>query len=247
MNNLVEIKNNQIVTTSRQVAESFGKRHSDVIRAIEDKLANAKLRSLFYESEYTDSQGKKRKEYLMNRDGFSFIVMGFTGDEATDWKLKYIEAFNAMEKAIKTPQLTPNPKYRTRMISTAVRDVEKTKEAIMKMFKVKDGIAYTKAMALIEPAYGIDLTPIKPLVPAATHETGYINPTEIGKQLGGVKPQEVNLMLENMHFQHREGKSWRLDKAGEDYGEEIPYTRNGHSGYQIRWNANVVSALQIGA
>ena len=183
----------------------------------------------------------------MNRDGFSLLVMGFTGKDAMKWKVEYIEAFNAMEKAIKTPQLTPNPKYRTRMISTAVRDVEKTKEAIMKMFKVKDGIAYTKAMALIEPAYGIDLTPIKPLVPAATHETGYINPTEIGKQLGGVKPQEVNLMLENMHFQHREGKSWRLDKAGEDYGEEIPYTRNGHSGYQIRWNANVVSALQIGA
>ncbi len=74
MNELVEIKNNQIVTTSRQVAESFGKRHSDVIRAIEDKLANAKLRSLFYESEYTDSQGKKRKEYLMNRVSIRFAV-----------------------------------------------------------------------------------------------------------------------------------------------------------------------------
>lgn len=161
------------------------------------------------------------------------------------------EMFDELEETYfnqkELPKLSVNPKYRTRMISTAVRDVEKTKEAIMKMFKVKDGIAYTKAMALIEPAYGIDLAPIKTLVPAATHETGYINPTEIGKRLGGIKPQEVNIMLENMHFQHKEGKDWRLDKAGQDYGEEIPYTRNGHSGYQIRWNANVISALQIGA
>lgn len=245
MENLVEVKNSQIVTTSRQVAESFGKRHSDVIRAIEDKLANAKLRSLFYESEYTDSQGKKRKEYLMNRDGFSFIVMGFTGDEATDWKLKYIEAFNTMEKAIKTPQLAPNPKYRTRMIGTALRDVENTRKALQKMFKVQDGLAYAKALSLIEPAYGVDLTPIKELLPVSTQVTGFLTPTALGMRLGGIKAKTINRLLAEFHFQHRDGKDWRLDENGKDYGEEKPYTApNGHSGWQIMWNENVISLLQ---
>lgn len=54
----------------------------------------------FIRNEYVDSSGKANKEYLMTRDGFSLIVMGFTGDKAFEWKLKYIEAFNKMEAAL---------------------------------------------------------------------------------------------------------------------------------------------------
>ena len=55
------------------------------------------------ESEYTTERGRKYKEYLLTRDGFSLLVMGFTGSRALEWKLKYIEAFNKMEQAIKNP------------------------------------------------------------------------------------------------------------------------------------------------
>ena len=96
----------ELVVTSRQVAEDFGKRHSEVLRAIEDKIEiNAILRSskYFIESTYIDKANRKSKEYLLTRDGFSFLVMGFTGAKADEWKLKYIEAFNKMEQAIKNP------------------------------------------------------------------------------------------------------------------------------------------------
>lgn len=95
------------VVSSRDVANSFNKRHGDVIRSIEDKMeVNAILRSpnYFIESTYRDKSNRKSKEYLLTRDGFSFIVMGFTGVEADKWKIKYIEAFNNMEQQIKEQQ-----------------------------------------------------------------------------------------------------------------------------------------------
>ena len=58
---------------------------------------------MMMESEYTTERGRKYKEYLLTKDGFSLLVMGFTGSRALEWKLKYIEAFNKMEQAIKNP------------------------------------------------------------------------------------------------------------------------------------------------
>ena len=106
MENLVEVKNNQIVTSSRQVAKSFGKRHKDVLRAVENiRAQNCALTSvMFYEDFYTAGTGKKYPMYLMNRDGFSLLVMGFTGQKAIEWKIKYIQAFNQMEQALKERQ-----------------------------------------------------------------------------------------------------------------------------------------------
>ena len=58
------------------------------------------VRRVFIESKYKDASGKQNKCYLMTRDGFSLLVMGFTGQKALEWKLKYIEAFNYMEESL---------------------------------------------------------------------------------------------------------------------------------------------------
>lgn len=110
MNNLVRIDNQQVVTDSRNVAEHFGKQHKHVLEAIDNlKAENSALRNLFLEDAYkVEGNNKSYKMYLMNRDGFSLLVMGFTGKKALEWKLKYIEAFNAMEAELKkVPQLSP--------------------------------------------------------------------------------------------------------------------------------------------
>lgn len=100
----------ELVVTSRQIAEDFDKRHADVIEKIEEliKTENSVM-TMFIESSYKAGTGKSYKEYLITRDGFSLLVMGFTGSKALQWKLKYIEAFNKMEQALKEPQkqLTP--------------------------------------------------------------------------------------------------------------------------------------------
>lgn len=97
MNELVKIKNNQVVVSSRQVAEKFGKLHKDVLENIRNILAAENSATKFYQEATHEYRGQKFPEYLMNRDGFSLLVMGFTGKDALHWKMKYIAAFNEME------------------------------------------------------------------------------------------------------------------------------------------------------
>lgn len=104
MNELVYIQKGKVLCTSRDVAEKFGKRHSDVIRSIENLIENDPTQNCvrcFKKSRYKDVKGEKRPMYLMNRDGFTFLVMGFTGKKANEWKWKYINAFNQMEEYIR--------------------------------------------------------------------------------------------------------------------------------------------------
>lgn len=110
--NLVKVEQEQVITSSKKVAETFGKEHNKVIRSIENIITEAKnglsdnsaqncAQSFFYETTYKDGSGKSNKMYLMNRDGFSLLVMGFTGKKALEWKMKYIQAFNEMETMLK--------------------------------------------------------------------------------------------------------------------------------------------------
>jgi len=99
--NLVNIsKDGKPVTTSLKIAEKFEKRHDHVLRDIENLECSYGF-SLpnFGESNY-EKRGKKYPMYLVTRDGFALLAMGFTGKKAMEWKEKYIAAFNAMEKRL---------------------------------------------------------------------------------------------------------------------------------------------------
>lgn len=104
---LVEIKlikkEEVSVVTSLDVAETFGKEHRHVledIRRIFETLSTAEISALFYEADYIASNGKRNPMYYMNRDGFTLLAMGYTGEKAMRFKLAYINQFNAMEKAL---------------------------------------------------------------------------------------------------------------------------------------------------
>lgn len=115
MNELVfKGHDDQVLTTSLKIAEVFGKEPSDVVRAIDNLLQNtdnkcdAKLRDMFveYTEDIPQPNGgvKSARRFIMNRDGFTLLAMGFTGKKALKFKLEYIAAFNAMEKALKEQQ-----------------------------------------------------------------------------------------------------------------------------------------------
>lgn len=102
--NLVIIQNRQAVTTSLQVAESFEKRHDNVLREIEGLLKIEEAQKYFQEGTYEHPQNKQQyRMYYMNRDGFTLLAMGFTGQKAMQFKLAYIQAFNEMERQITQP------------------------------------------------------------------------------------------------------------------------------------------------
>ena len=119
MEALVKVENNQIVTDSHSVAEHFGKQHKNVLQTIENLAAENPATKFLFQKTTFENRGKQYPMYLMNRDGFSLLVMGFTGTKALEWKLKYIEAFNAMERKLKEAT------YDSYMISDPVERAKK--------------------------------------------------------------------------------------------------------------------------
>lgn len=138
MNKLVIMKEQQAVTTSLQVAEVFGKEHKNVLRDISNlNLDRLNFEQMFMESTEPDLYGRDRRIYYMNRDGFTLLAMGFTGKKALDFKIKYIEAFNNMEEAIKEEriQLPSDPMKVLELIFEANKNTDKKVERIDKDVK----------------------------------------------------------------------------------------------------------------
>lgn len=101
MNDLVEVKDGQLVVSSVRVADRFGKAHRSVLQSIRGLECSSEFKlHNFMQSDYTNARNKTVPCYLMTRDGFSFLCMGFTGKEAAKWKEAYINAFNAMERKL---------------------------------------------------------------------------------------------------------------------------------------------------
>lgn len=99
---LVKADGGRAVTTSIDVAERFEKEHFHVLRSIREiEVPEEFSASNFGFTDYEDSQGKSRPMCIMTRDGFTLLAMGFTGPKAMAWKVRYIEAFNAMEAQIR--------------------------------------------------------------------------------------------------------------------------------------------------
>ena len=94
---LVSAQDGEVFTTSRQVAELFEKEHRNVLRAIRLLECDEEFTALNYElTDFIDKNGDSRPEYLISKDGMVFLVMGFTGKKAAQFKLLYIRAFNWM-------------------------------------------------------------------------------------------------------------------------------------------------------
>jgi anti-repressor protein len=127
---VLSTKSGEPVASSRQVAENFGKEHKDTLESIRQILAaeNSATKSMFYETTF-ENRGKQYPMYLMNRDGFTLLAMGFTGKAALEWKLKYIAAFNEMEKKLaEQPQLTRSQLLATALIAAHEELEEKDKQ-----------------------------------------------------------------------------------------------------------------------
>lgn len=105
-----ELVSPEMRTTSRVVAEKFGKLHKNVLQSIENTVADLPedfARLNFQPSSYLDSTGRTLPQYQLTRDGFTLITMGFTGRAAMEWKIRFIEAFNAMEAELRARDEAP--------------------------------------------------------------------------------------------------------------------------------------------
>ena len=127
-------QNDQVITTSLLVAETFEKEHRNVLKAIRKLMSatNVAVAQMFDETTYVNEQGKEQPMFVMNRDGFTLLAMGFSGEKALEFKVKYINAFNKMEAELKSQQ--------TKQLSAA--------ESLLQSVKLL--VAHERQLAILE-------------------------------------------------------------------------------------------------
>lgn len=149
MDNLVVIQNKQVVVSSRKVAESFNKMHKHVLASIKHLINSAeKSAQWFKQRSYKDSSGKSNTEYLMNRNGFMLLVMGFNGKTAIEMKIAYINAFDEMEAKLRKMQ---KPKQVTLIEQPKENEFVRPQNSAEYMSKLAEVKAYiTTAQTLVD-------------------------------------------------------------------------------------------------
>ena len=187
----------------------------------------------------TDTPGGKQTVSIINESGLYALTLTSRKPNAKKFR-KWLTGevvpsiFRTGSYSIAQPQS---------VLLKAASEIDPLSTILENTFAVKRGIALSQAIDLVGNSYNLNFNSLKQLLPPAEHETGYLNPTQIGKKLGGLPPQYTNKLLARSGLQCKKGKDWRLTDAGKAYGEEMPYTKNGHSGYQIRWSESVLEVL----
>jgi len=139
---LITVSNKKkAITTSVMVAAHFKKRHDNVIRDIEELIKKGLLN--FEESNYLNRQKKIQPMYEMDRTGFTLLAMGFTGDKALEFKIKYIQAFDAMEAAlIKQRDESVRLSYESKMVQFDDMFNKRFESIMKKMDQKIDNVNY---------------------------------------------------------------------------------------------------------
>ena len=213
--------NGQKMVSSRDVAENFEKEHKHVLRDIESLMGGESkigLSSMFFKSEYVSSQNKHLPMYLMNRDGFTLLAMGFTGSKAMEWKLKYIQAFNAMERKLTMPE--SDDMILSRAVLIANKKVEQLQstniQLVQENAKLKPASDYAHAVLMSDEKLTV-------------------------KQIAqnyGMTSQKFNSILEEMGIQYKVNKQWILYRKyqGKGYVVGVPFDiGNGKTKERTYW------------
>ena len=196
----------KVLVSSRVVSQDFNKMHKNVIRDVENLIESdgSKMsHQMFIESSY-ENRGKQYKEYLMNRDGFSLLVMGFTGKEALQWKLKYIEAFNMMEEELKNrvPQLTRKQQLQLQILNgTELERIGALKEYEL---EVTAPLLNTIEKQTPKVEYFDNV-----LLPKDEDGNRYKTVTDIANDLG-ISGRKLNELLHEKGVQYKQSGSWKL-------------------------------------
>jgi prophage antirepressor-like protein len=120
-------------------------------------------------------------------------------------------------------------------------------EAVAKVPGVKQGIAMAATLTCIQENTGLSVETMRRALPACNEPLAAVNPTKLGEQIG-LSARTVNRRLADLGYQDRNDRDeWELTDAGRAWGEAMPYSRNGHSGYQILWRPEVTEQLKEAA
>lgn len=205
-------ESNQPLTNSKLVAEVFGKNHKDVMKAIrnltEGSAQNCAVLEMFSESIYKNEQNKEQPMFIMNQDGFTLLAMGFNGKKAMEFKLKYIEAFNAMKRQIEQSKPSVPQNYLEALKSLVKAEEEKQQLALENKKQQEQIITISKTNVEL----GNKITEMLPKVSyydKILQSNATMTVTQIAQDYG-MSAMKLNKELEAMKIQHKVRGQWIL-------------------------------------
>lgn len=141
MSELVFVEQGEVVTDSLMVAEVFGKMHKDVLRDIRNLECSTEFNQRnFAPIDYTDERNRTYKKFLIKRDGLAFLVFGYTGTKASEYKESYISAFNEMEEMLKLPKALSEREQRVELLKLSLEHEEKFEEYDGRISQLEDNV-----------------------------------------------------------------------------------------------------------
>ncbi|WP_370001301.1 phage antirepressor KilAC domain-containing protein [Paenibacillus sp. RC84] len=198
---IVFIVNGRLVTDSLSVAKMFDRSHDNVLRDIRSLECSSEFSLLnFEESTYTNDRGRTYLKYIITQDGFSFLVMGYTGKEASRFKETYIAEFNRMKTQLASPYI---PQSLPEALRFAANLAEKN-EGLLLQSAQKDQV-------------------INELRPKATYydlilqNKSTVAISKISKDYG-MSAQTLNALLHELKVQYKQGECWLLYQQHADKG-----------------------------
>ncbi|MCW5655199.1 Bro-N domain-containing protein [Hydrogenophaga sp.] len=194
--------------------------------------------------EVIDSLGRTQRANHVNESGLYALILGSTKDAAKRFKrwitgevLPAIRKTGAYSAATSMAALPAQTQDRV----TAILLIG---EAVAKVPGVKTGIAMAATLTCIQENTGLTTEVLRRALPAANEPICSLNATQLGKLLSR-SAKATNQLLASSGLQFRNDRDeWELTEAGEAWAEAMPYSRNGHSGYQILWNPAVAEQLK---
>lgn len=137
-------QSNKVLVSSRKIAEVYGKRHAHIMRDIRDLIELVpEAQSNFGECSYINENNREMPEYLMDRQGYSMLVTGFTGKKAKQFTYKYTLAFEAMAKELERAQQQPQlPTTFKEALQALLIQVEKTEQLEIEKINLQEQVSF---------------------------------------------------------------------------------------------------------
>lgn len=214
----------QAITNSLLVAQKFEKDHKHVLDVIRNLIAeNSAAKSYYIESVY-ESRGKSYPMYVMNRDGFTLLVMGFTGEKAFRFKIEYLEAFNKMEALLNSDDF---------ILMRGFQIMDKKVKTLEADNAKKDEIIELQHETINELAPKAEYTE-KVLISKDTFTA-----TQIAKEFG-MGAISLNSRLRELRIQYKHGGQWLLYAKYQNKGYTKTHTYTEDIGGETRtWHSTV--------
>lgn len=247
MNPIIDVhqSNGVLVTTSRNIAEVFGKEHYNVLKDVKSLIEEAPDKNFtavnFYVSEYTDSTGRKLPEYLLTRDGTMLLVMGYNGTKALELKTAYIKCFNEMEQRLKNLQLEEEKK------DIPLTEIIQATAILLKEADIEKNQLVLALDKVAKAETGRSLLTMAQVKLVADTQNQLYTPTQLGKEIG-ISAVKFNKALAFADLQVKVEDKWEMTPKGKSKGGIYLDTNKKHSDgtpvRQLKWPYEIINDVK---